>query len=102
LACTASIVIAARAIFISGLAQFANREKAGHRQDGSDTFPASGCLPETQKGMAPATLMTYLKPAAANADRITTEGISDKTTGGFHVASAAAVGILVALGATWW
>ena len=47
-------------------------------------------------------VLSYVMPAAANADRITTEGISDKMTGGFNVASAAVVAILVALYATWW
>ena len=52
--------------------------------------------------LALAAVLSYVMPAAANADRITTEGISDKTTGGFNVASAAVVAILVALYATWW
>lgn len=52
--------------------------------------------------LALAAVLSYVTPAAANADRITTEGISDKMTGGFNVASAAVVAILVALYATWW
>ena len=52
--------------------------------------------------LALAAVLSYVMPAAANADRITTEGISDKMTGGFNVASAAVVAILVALYATWW
>ena len=52
--------------------------------------------------LALAAVLSYVMPAAANADRITTEGISDKMTGGFNVASAAVVAILVALHATWW
>lgn len=52
--------------------------------------------------LALAAVLSYVMPAAANADRITTEGISDKMTGGFNVVSAAVVAILVALYATWW
>ena len=52
--------------------------------------------------LALAAVLYYVMPAAANADRITTESISDKMTGGFNVASAAVVAILVALYATWW
>lgn len=52
--------------------------------------------------LALAAVLSYVMPAATNADRITTEGISDKMTGGFNVASAAVVAILVALYATWW
>lgn len=52
--------------------------------------------------LALAAVLSYVMSAAANADRITTEGISDKMTGGFNVASAAVVAILVALYATWW
>lgn len=52
--------------------------------------------------LALAAVLSYAMPAAANADRITTEGTSDKMTGGFNVASAAVVAILVALYATWW
>lgn len=52
--------------------------------------------------LALAAMLSYVMPAATNADRITTEGISDKMTGGFNVASAAVMAILVALYATWW
>jgi SSS family solute:Na+ symporter len=49
-----------------------------------------------------AVVLSYVMPAAANADRITTEGVSYKTTGSFNVAAVAVVAILVALYATWW
>ncbi|MBU7579398.1 MAG: sodium/sugar symporter [Porphyrobacter sp.] len=49
-----------------------------------------------------AVALSFAMPAAANADRITTEGVSYKTTGGFNIASVAVVAILVALYATWW
>jgi SSS family solute:Na+ symporter len=49
-----------------------------------------------------AVALSFALPAAANADRITTEGVTYKTTSGFNVASAAVIAILVALYATWW
>ncbi|NCU11767.1 MAG: sodium/solute symporter [Sphingomonadaceae bacterium] len=49
-----------------------------------------------------AVTLSYLVPAAANSDRITTDGVSYRTTSGFNVASAAVIAILVALYATWW
>ena len=52
--------------------------------------------------LALAVVLSFAMPAAANADRITTEGVSYKTTSGFNVASVAVVAILVALYATWW
>jgi SSS family solute:Na+ symporter len=52
--------------------------------------------------LAIAVVLSFVMPAAANADRITTEGVSYKTTGGFNIASAAVVAILFALYTTWW
>lgn len=52
--------------------------------------------------LAIAVVLSYVMPAAADADRITTQGVSYKTTGGFNVAALAVVAILVALYSTWW
>jgi SSS family solute:Na+ symporter len=52
--------------------------------------------------LAIAVALSFAMPAAANADRITTEGVSFKTTSGFNIAAAAVAAILVALYATWW
>lgn len=52
--------------------------------------------------LAIAALLSFAMPAAANADRITTEGVSYKTTTGFNIAAVAVIAILVALYATWW
>lgn len=49
-----------------------------------------------------AVVLSYVMPAAANADRISTDGVSYKTTAGFNTASVAVIAILVALYATWW
>ena len=49
-----------------------------------------------------AVLLSYVMPAAANADRITTEGVNYRTTTGFNVAAVAVIAILIALYATWW
>lgn len=49
-----------------------------------------------------AVVLSFLMPAAANADRITTDGITYKTSSGFNIASVAVIAILVALYATWW
>lgn len=46
--------------------------------------------------------LSYAMPAAANADRISTDGVSYRTSSSFNVASAAVIAILVALYATWW
>ena len=40
--------------------------------------------------------------SAEEADRITTEGVSYRTTTGFNVAAVAVIAILIALYATWW
>ncbi|HSF12113.1 MAG TPA: sodium/sugar symporter [Erythrobacter sp.] len=52
--------------------------------------------------LAIAVVLSFVMPAAANADRITTDGVTYKTTGGFNIASVAVVAILIALYATWW
>lgn len=52
--------------------------------------------------LALAVLLSYVMPAAANADRITTDGVSYRTTTGFNVAAVAVIAILIALYATWW
>lgn len=52
--------------------------------------------------LALAVVLSFAMPAAANADRITTEGVTYKTTAGFNAAAAAVAAILVALYATWW
>ena len=52
--------------------------------------------------LAIAVVLSYVMPAAANADRISTDGVSYKTTAGFNTASVAVIAILVALYATWW
>lgn len=49
-----------------------------------------------------AVILSYLVPAAANADRISTDGVTYKTTSGFNAASVAVIAILIALYATWW
>jgi SSS family solute:Na+ symporter len=41
-------------------------------------------------------------PGAAERDRITTEGVTYRTTTGFNIAAFVVVAILVALYATWW
>lgn len=46
--------------------------------------------------------LSYLMPAAADADRITTDGVSYKTTSSFNIASFAVAAILIALYSTWW
>lgn len=52
--------------------------------------------------LAIAVILSYLIPAKANTDRITTDGVSYRTTTGFNVTSFAVIAILVALYATWW
>lgn len=52
--------------------------------------------------LAIAVTLSLVFPASAGSDRITTTGISYRTTGGFNVASGAIVAILTALYATWW
>jgi len=49
-----------------------------------------------------AVVLSFAMPAAAGKDRITTEGVSYRTTAGFNVASFAVIAILIALYATWW
>ena len=52
--------------------------------------------------LALAVALSLLMPAAAGRDRITTEGVTYKTTTGFNIASFVVIAILVALYATWW
>lgn len=52
--------------------------------------------------LAIAVVLSYAMPAAANADRITSEGVSYRTTAGFNAAAVAVIAILIALYATWW
>lgn len=52
--------------------------------------------------LAIAVILSYIRPAAANADRIETDGMSYGTTASFNIASFAVIAILVALYATWW
>ncbi|MEY4239722.1 MAG: Sodium/glucose cotransporter, partial [Pseudomonadota bacterium] len=52
--------------------------------------------------LALAVVLSFAMPAAANADRISTEGVTYKTNGSFNFAAVAVVAILVALYATWW
>lgn len=52
--------------------------------------------------LALALVLSFLMPAAADADRIRTDDVSYRTTRGFNVAAAAVIAILVALYATWW
>jgi SSS family solute:Na+ symporter len=49
-----------------------------------------------------ALVLSFVMPAAADADRIRTDDVSYRTTRGFNVAAAAVIAILVALYATWW
>ena len=49
-----------------------------------------------------AVVLSFALPANVNSDRITTTGVSYRTTAGFNVASGAVIAILVALYATWW
>ncbi len=49
-----------------------------------------------------AVILSFILPASAGSDRITTSGVSYRTTGSFNVASGAIVAILIALYATWW
>ena len=51
--------------------------------------------------MAIAVALSFILPANTGSDRITTAGISYRTTGSFNVASGAIVAILIALYATW-
>ena len=41
-------------------------------------------------------------PAAKGRDRISTEGVSYATTGGFNIASGAVIAVLTAFYAAWW
>jgi SSS family solute:Na+ symporter len=52
--------------------------------------------------LAIAVVLSFIRPASAGSDRITTTGISYRTTGSFNVASGAIIAILIALYATWW
>ncbi len=52
--------------------------------------------------LAIAVVLSYIFPAAADRDRITTEGVSYRTTIGFNVAGFAVIAILIALYTTWW
>ncbi|MCG2840117.1 sodium/sugar symporter [Sandaracinobacter sp. RS1-74] len=49
-----------------------------------------------------AVVMSLAMPSATGRDRISTQGISYRTTRGFNIASAAVIAILIALYATWW
>jgi SSS family solute:Na+ symporter len=52
--------------------------------------------------LALAVVLSFAMPAAAERDRITTEGVTYKTSTGFNIAAFVVVAILVALYATWW
>ena len=52
--------------------------------------------------LALAVLLSLLLPAAAERDRITTEGVTYRTSTGFNIAAFVVIAILVALYATWW
>lgn len=52
--------------------------------------------------LAIAVVLSFVRPASAGSDRISTEGVSYRTTTGFNVASGAVIAILIALYATWW
>jgi SSS family solute:Na+ symporter len=49
-----------------------------------------------------AVALSLLMPASAGRDRITTEGVTYRTSTGFNLAAFVVVAILVALYATWW
>ena len=49
-----------------------------------------------------AVALSLIRPGATGSDRITTEGVTYKTTTGFNIAAFVVVAILVALYATWW
>lgn len=53
-------------------------------------------------GLAPAIVVSLLKPAAAESNLIKMDGVSFRTSGGFDVAAVLIVAILVFLYATWW
>ncbi|MGV2497402.1 sodium/sugar symporter [Pelagerythrobacter aerophilus] len=52
--------------------------------------------------LALAVVLSLVMPSAAGRDRITTTGISYRTTAGFNAAAFGVIAILVALYATWW
>jgi SSS family solute:Na+ symporter len=52
--------------------------------------------------LALAVVLSFAMPAAAERDRINTEGVTYKTSTGFNIAAFVVVAILVALYATWW
>ncbi len=52
--------------------------------------------------LALAVVLSLVVPARTGSDRITTEGISYRTTAGFNIAALAVIAILIALYATWW
>jgi SSS family solute:Na+ symporter len=52
--------------------------------------------------LALAVVLSLAMPGAAERDRITTEGVTYRTTTGFNIAAFVVVAILVALYATWW
>lgn len=52
--------------------------------------------------LAIAIVLSFALPAAAGKDRITTEGVTYRTTSGFNIASLAVIAILVAFYTTWW
>jgi SSS family solute:Na+ symporter len=49
-----------------------------------------------------AVVLSYLMPAAAGRDHITTDRVSYRTAAGFNAASIVVIAVLVALYATWW
>ena len=52
--------------------------------------------------LALAVIVSLAKPARAESNRITMEGVSFRTTTGFNVAAVLIIVILIALYATWW
>jgi SSS family solute:Na+ symporter len=52
--------------------------------------------------LALAVIVSLVKPARAESNLITMQGVSFRTTTGFNVAAVIIVAILVALYATWW
>jgi SSS family solute:Na+ symporter len=52
--------------------------------------------------LALAVIVSLLRPARAESNRIVMTGVSFRTTAGFNIAAVLIVGILIALYATWW
>jgi SSS family solute:Na+ symporter len=52
--------------------------------------------------LALAVVVSLVRPARADSNLITMQGVSFRTTVGFNIAGTVIVAILIALYATWW